>query len=184
MKLLSFDRALRNPRFTQWAERDQRWAQRMFKASQYPLLQQTLIGASWLGDGIFWYALIAAVAFAGGTEGRDVAMHMVLAGAINLTIYLSIKRAVSRPRPFVRCSGITACARTLDQFSFPSGHTLHATTFTIVLFNYYPVATLALLPVTALIAFSRVGLGLHYPSDVAAGLAIGSFVAGLILALY
>ena len=68
--------------------------------------------------------------------------------------------------------------------AFPSGHVLHATTFTIILFSYYPSVGLALLPIIVLIAVSRVALGLHYPSDVIAGALIGGSVAALMLALY
>jgi undecaprenyl-diphosphatase len=167
-----------------WAERDRRWARRLHGAVQYRILTSVLVGASWLGDGIFWYALLGALAFFGGTEGRDIAAHMALAGLVNLSLYYFLKRRIGRPRPFVQCSDIRACARALDRFSFPSGHVLHALTFTIILTHHYPPAAFALVPVTLLIALSRVTLGLHYPSDVAAGAGIGAVVASLVLALY
>ncbi|MGH6623349.1 MAG: phosphatase PAP2 family protein [Burkholderiaceae bacterium] len=178
------ERALHSPRVAAWAERDLGWVRRLHRGVQSRALARVLVVASWLGDGIFWYALIAAVALAGGTDGRDIATQMVLAGLVNLTVYRWLKRTMSRPRPFSQCSDIRACARTLDEFSFPSGHVLHAVTFTIILLNYYPHAGFALLPAIVLIALSRVVLGLHYLSDVAAGAAIGVVVASLILALY
>jgi undecaprenyl-diphosphatase len=167
-----------------WAERDRRWARRLNGAVQYRKLTAVLVVASWLGDGIFWYALIGALAFLGGTEGRDVATQMALAGFVNLTLYTFLKRWTGRPRPFVKCPDIRAHARALDQFSFPSGHVLHALSFTIILTNYYPSAALGLVPITLLIALSRVALGLHYPSDVAAGAGIGTVVAALVLSMY
>jgi undecaprenyl-diphosphatase len=167
-----------------WAERDQRWAKRLHGAIQYRLLTSILVGASWLGDGIFWYALIGAIAFFGGTEGRDLATHMALAGLVNLTLYTFLKRWTGRPRPFVKCPDIRACARALDRFSFPSGHVLHALTFTVILTYHYPLAAIGLVPLTLLIALSRVTLGLHYPSDVAAGAAIGAVVGASVLLLY
>lgn len=167
-----------------WAERDQRWAKRLHGAIQYRLLTSVLVAASWLGDGIFWYALIGALAFFGGTEGRDIATHMALAGLVNLTLYTFLKRWTGRPRPFVQCPDIRACARALDRFSFPSGHVLHALTFTIILTHHFPLAAIGLVPLTLLIALSRVTLGLHYPSDVAAGAAIGAVVGASVLSLY
>jgi undecaprenyl-diphosphatase len=135
------------------------------------------------GDGVFWYVIIAARP-GRRNEGRDVAAQMLLAGTANLTLYLWVKGKIGRPRPFVKCPDIRACGRALDQFSFPSGHALHATTFTILLSAYYPPTVWVLVPVAVLMALSRVALGLHYPSDVAAGAVIGAATASLLLALY
>jgi len=142
-----------------------------------------LRAVSWLGDGALWYLVIIALALAGGTHGRAIAAQMVLLGAANLTLYMWVKERIGRPRPFVTCADIRACGRALDQFSFPSGHVLHATAFSNVLGFYYPAALWALVPAAVLIALSRVALGLHYPSDVAAGAAIGSVTASLLLSL-
>lgn len=167
-----------------WAARDLSWAQWLHRAARYQALVRVLVIISRLGDGVFWYVVIGALAFLGGTEERDVAMQMVLAGALNLPLYLWLKRSIGRPRPFVQCPDIRACARALDKFSFPSGHTLHAFTFLVICSWYFPPAALALVPVVALIAVSRVALGLHYPSDVAAGAVLGTAVAAGVLALY
>lgn len=180
----SVNRSQPSPRLASWAERDLRWARRMYRGATDELFVRVLIVASWLGDGIFWYALIAAMVLAGGTEGRDAAAHMALAGLVNLAIYKWLKRSVSRRRPCDCYADLRAVARPLDAFSFPSGHVLHATTFTIILFSYNPSVGLALLPIIVLIAVSRVALGLHYPSDVIAGALIGGSVAALMLALY
>ena len=169
---------------TLWAERDLRWAQQVHRAAQYRALVGLLRGVSWLGDGALWYLVIVALALAGGTDGRDIAAQMVLLGAANLTLYLWVKGRIGRPRPFVECPDIRACGLALDQFSFPSGHVLHATAFSSLLGFYYPAALWALVPAALLIALSRVALGLHYPSDVAAGAAIGSVTATLLLSLY
>lgn len=181
-KPLSLDRALRNREA--WAARDLSWAQWVHRAARYDRLVRVLVVVSRLGDGLFWYVVIAGLALLGGTEGRDVAMQMVLAGALNLPLYFWLKRSIGRPRPFVRCPDIRACARALDKFSFPSGHTLHAFAFLAVCSWHFPMAAFALVPMVVLIAVSRVALGLHYPSDVAAGAVIGTLVAAGVLALY
>jgi undecaprenyl-diphosphatase len=61
----------------------------------------------------------------------------------------------------------------LDEFSFPSGHTLQAVSFTIIALAWYPLLAPLLLGFTSLVAASRVILGLHYPSDVLAAIGIG-----------
>lgn len=167
-----------------WAERDRRWAERLYAFSQRRVLLPVFNAVSWLGDGVLWYAAIVALALLGGTEGRDVAAHMVLAGALNLAVYLWIKRRIARARPYVACPSIRLSGRPLDQFSFPSGHVLHATTFSALLIHTYPEATIVLLPLTVLIAWSRLALGLHYPSDVAAGALMGAVTATALIGLY
>ncbi|HEV7631790.1 MAG TPA: phosphatase PAP2 family protein, partial [Steroidobacteraceae bacterium] len=69
----------------------------------------------------------------------------------------------------------------LDRFSFPSGHTLHAVSFTLIASMAFPLLALLLVPLALLIALSRVVLGLHYPSDVLAGALLGAGVAAAAL---
>jgi undecaprenyl-diphosphatase len=71
----------------------------------------------------------------------------------------------------------------LDEFSFPSGHTLHAVAFALVGLAYFPSLAPVVVPFTVLVALSRVVLGLHYPSDVLAGIVIGALIAGASLLL-
>ena len=91
-----------------------------------------------------------------------------------------LKRATARTRPCLAHAGILAGARALDRYSFPSGHTLHAVAFTAVVASAYPALAWALVPFTLLVAASRVVLGLHYPTDVAAGALVGAVVAATI----
>jgi undecaprenyl-diphosphatase len=76
---------------------------------------------------------------------------------------------------------IRAWVAPLDEFSFPSGHTLHAVAFTLVALAHYPMLAWLLIPYSASVALSRVVLGLHYPSDVLAATAIGSVLAAVSL---
>ena len=76
---------------------------------------------------------------------------------------------------------IRAWVAPLDEFSFPSGHTLHAVAFSLVALAHYPVLAWLLIPFTASVAVSRVVLGLHYPSDVLAATGIGAALASFSL---
>ena len=131
-----------------------------------------------LGDGVFWYALMLAIALFGGTQGRIAALQMALTGLVAAGMYRGLKRWTRRPRPFRAHEDIVAHVLPLDEFSFPSGHTLHAVTFTVVALAYFPLLAPLLIPFTLLVAASRVVLGLHYPSDVLAATLIGSALAG------
>jgi undecaprenyl-diphosphatase len=131
-----------------------------------------------LGDGAFWYALIVACAICGGSKGAFAALHMTLTGLVAAGLYRGLKRWTRRPRPFRAHNQIVAHALPLDEFSFPSGHTLHAVTFSLIAVGYFPPLALLLTPFTVLVAASRIVLGLHYPSDVLAATAIGCVLAG------
>ena len=98
-------------------------------------------------------------------------------GIVNLLIYKLIKRATERERPCSVNSQITLGTAPLDHYSFPSGHTLHAVAFTIIVVFYYPQLAAVLIPFACLVAASRVILGLHYPTDVVAGATVGTLVA-------
>ncbi|WP_329743013.1 phosphatase PAP2 family protein [Dyella sp. A6] len=134
-----------------------------------------------LGDGVFWYSLMLVLALLGGMHGLYAAMHMAATGLVALLLYRVLKRYTRRPRPFRTCPGVIAHLPPLDEFSFPSGHTLQAVGFTIVALAWFPALAPLLLPFTALIAASRVILGLHYPSDVLAAIVIGSGLGTLSL---
>lgn len=158
---------------------DARWTQRLHRCADNRATVFALQLASRLGDGWFWYCLIAVVAIAFGERGRACAMQMVLAGAIGVLLVHWLKRRTARSRPYECMQGVRLRARALDRFSFPSGHTVHAVTFTAVLAHYYPSLALVLLPFIVVLGFSRVILGLHYPSDVLAGVAIGIVLASI-----
>lgn len=134
-----------------------------------------------LGNGVFWYVLMLMLPLIYGLEALHVSAHMALVGLIALLIYKWLKTSTERVRPYSHNDTIFQNVAALDQFSFPSGHTLHAVGFSWVLLNYYPEWFILVVPFTILVALSRVILGLHYPSDVligaflGAGLAQGSF---------
>jgi len=134
-----------------------------------------------LGDGVFWYLLMAALAVLGGGRGIRAAAHMAITGLLALALYRTLKGWTRRPRPFRACPGVIAHIPPLDEFSFPSGHTLQAVGFTLVALAYFPALWVVLMPFTVLVALSRVVLGLHYPSDVLAACVIGGVLGGLTL---
>lgn len=158
--------------------------QREFAACQainhglrYRPIQQYFRVISRLGDGWLWYGLILALPVIHPAHGLAIALLMVTAGILCTLIYKGLKRWLVRERPFISFPSINCGTPPLDRYSFPSGHTLHAVCFTTVLAELAPGLALMVLPFTLSVAASRVVLGLHYPSDVAAGGVIGAGLA-------
>jgi undecaprenyl-diphosphatase len=145
-------------------------------ARQRPVLL-CLQALSWLGNGIFWYALMLALLVADPSGAALPVLHMAFAGAVCTCCYKMVKRTTVRVRPFEVNPLVSAGATVLDRFSFPSGHTLHAVAFSVIASVYYPGLWVMLVPFTLVTAWSRVALGLHYPSDVLAGAALGALIA-------
>jgi undecaprenyl-diphosphatase len=154
---------------------------RFNRLSHFRLWRNLFRGVSRLGDGVVWYALMALLVLTRGVDALPTVGRMALAGAVGLAIYKWLKTRTSRPRPCEVYAAISAAAPTLDRFSFPSGHTLHAVSFSVVACASYPQLAPVLYPFAALIAISRPVLGLHYPSDVIAGVVIGALVAQFVM---
>lgn len=147
--------------------------------SQYRLIRDCFRIVSRLGDGAFWYALMIGILVIKGADGVLPVLHMGLAGLSGTLLYKWLKGKTLRPRPYEVRQDIWLTGKPLDKFSFPSGHTLHAVVFSMVMLAYYPQLAIIVLPFTLMVGLSRVVLGLHYPSDVIAGALIGAAIATL-----
>lgn len=157
------------------------WCLRANRAAARTGVRRVFAAISRLGDGAFWYALMATLVLFEGLAGLLAALHLAATGAVALALYRLLKRWTRRPRPFAADLRIRAWVAPLDEFSFPSGHTLHAVAFSLVAIAHHPALAWLLLPFASGVALSRVVLGLHYPSDVLAAIAIGCALAGLSL---
>lgn len=147
------------------------------RSSGSTVVRELFRAVSWLGDGWFWYALIAALPLALGAEGLVPAAHLAVTGAVGVVLYKLIKTHAVRERPYITHAAIACAAAPLDRYSFPSGHTLHAVSFTLLAAHYFPPLGAPLAALALLIALSRIVLGLHYPTDVAAGALLGGLIA-------
>lgn len=148
------------------------------------LVRDMFTAVSRLGDGVFWYALILLLPAFFGAQAILPAVRMAIVGIVGVLLYKYLKSRLVRERPYISLAGIVPGTPALDRYSFPSGHTLHAVSFTILAMASFPQLAWLLVPFATMVAASRVVLGLHYPTDVAAGAIIGALLAGLSMALF
>ncbi|MEM8844275.1 MAG: phosphatase PAP2 family protein [Pseudomonadota bacterium] len=130
-----------------------------------------------LGNGLFWYSLTLYLAYVHALEGIYEGLHILLTAFVGVLIYKYLKIKLVRERPFVSNTIIQQAAPAMDRYSFPSGHSLHAFSFSIMFTYYLPEIAPVVWSFTFLVSLSRVILGLHYPTDVLAGALIGSTLA-------
>jgi undecaprenyl-diphosphatase len=163
--------------FERFDQAELRFCRYLNRSSSSTVARQLFRTVSWLGDGWIWCGLLVALPLIYGAQGGRAALHMAATAFAGVVIYKLVKTRAVRERPYITHSAIQCASVPLDRYSFPSGHTLHAISFTLLFAAYFPAWTGALAGLAFLIALSRVVLGLHYPTDVAAGALLGGALA-------
>lgn len=127
-----------------------------------------------------WLASAAALALTGGRSGRRAAFAGVASVATtSILINVAVKPIARRRRPD-RAAAAVPLARQVPMprsTSLPSGHAASAFAFATGVGQVLPAAGVPLRAVAALVAYSRVHTGVHFPGDVIAGSLIGAAAA-------
>ena len=139
---------------------------------QKPFLDKVMPTISKLGNGgMIWIAISFSMLFS--AKYRTVGRLVLLALAIGVMLAsIIIKPVVCRMRPCDVFERSVLIKRPTD-YSFPSGHSLSSFAAATILFHYNIYFGIAALVLASLIAFSRLYLFVHYPSDIAAGILLG-----------
>src|ERR671917_131968 len=146
-----------------------------------PLLDTLMPAVSRAGNlGVIWLVLLGTVAAFGEKTGRRIALAGLVALAIGFASSTLLKELAMRPRPFVTLDEVRLLVSAPHSYAFPSGHatSAFAAAASVVLaarrlLGRVPLWSWAMLPLAAAIAYSRIYVGVHWPTDVAAGVGLG-----------
>jgi undecaprenyl-diphosphatase len=139
-------------------------------------LHKTLAGysryISKTGDGPLY---ILFTVFLYGHSGLDnVLLRAILLGfLIERPVYFVLKNTLRRNRPEAALTNFHSIITPSDKFSFPSGHTSAAFMMATLIGFFYPSLMPLLYGWSAMVAFSRVLLGVHFPTDTLMGALLG-----------
>lgn len=145
---------------------------------RFPALTSVMKDITNLGNaGILWILITIVLLLDKKTRNVGYMSALALIGSLIVDNIL-LKNLVARTRPYEVVDGLKLLIEKQSDYSFPSGHTGSSFASAIVLWKELPgkYGVMALI-VAVLIAYSRLYVGVHYPSDVLAGVVIGTVLA-------
>lgn len=144
------------------------------------ILDAIMVAFTTFGNaGLGWIAIGLILTIIPKTRkcGFSVLLAMLVTHIIGNII---VKPIVARPRPFLADPSVELIVKAPSSFSFPSGHSASSFTAALTIFFYYKKSGVIALLAVATIAFSRMYLFVHYPTDVLCGVLLGCVDACLI----
>lgn len=105
--------------------------------------------------------------------GFKVSAAVVVSGSLSQIL----KRTVNRIRPFLILNNLNIKKIGIDDYSFPSGHTCAAFTLAVMILMFSPMWGIFALILALGVGVSRIYLGVHFPTDVMAGMMLGTLVS-------
>jgi len=149
-------------------------------------LTAILIFYTTLGNnGLLWIGIsLILLCFKQTRKAGLLALFAMLLGL--LCCNFALKNIVSRPRPYLSVEGLLPLLPPPDPNSFPSGHTCAAFAAAGIWWRTLPKRAFGIAAVVAaaIMGFSRMYVGLHYPTDVVAGMCVGLFCSFMIWRIY
>ena len=158
---------------------DARLSQRMRIAERPGLLRTVAAVLAHSGDSWYWLAGLGLLWWRGTDYWKGRALTMIVAILLTALVVYVVKLVVRRRRPEGEWGKFY---RSTDPHSFPSGHAVRAVMLAIVMIGLGPLWIGLLMVVWApLVGLARVSMGVHYLSDVLAGMFLGLLVGTVVL---
>jgi undecaprenyl-diphosphatase len=124
------------------------------------------------GDGQLYLIMAGVIAVTDGVNSPFF-QTILLGFLIERPIYFVLKNGFKRNRPEAALKNFRSIITPSDKFSFPSGHTSAAFMMATLIAYFFPVFMVPLYCWAALVGFSRVILGVHFPTDTLVGVVLG-----------
>jgi undecaprenyl-diphosphatase len=148
-------------------------------------LSAFVVAMATYGREYFWIPVIAVMLLIGNRNTKLLAVELCVLFVVGIAAGEALKIVVFRPRPFVDIPSIVTRVPTDTDSSFPSGHALIVSigaAFSLLKLRNRPAIVLFVLE-AAVVSYSRVYVGVHYPLDVVAGVLLGFAIVGIGVAL-